>query len=94
MTGRLYGRLGIFPGVLSPLSKSGLQLNETTIATALKKVGYRTGGLGKWHCTFCSASLFHSLWLLIHWRDHDTVQWVLRSTCQSTTGLITTSEHR
>eukprot|EP01043_Picozoa_sp_COSAG02_P041548 COSAG02_NODE_3453_length_6714_cov_65.566591_2_plen_52_part_00 len=49
MTGRLYGRLGIFPGVLSPLSKSGLQLNETTIATALKKVGYRTGGLGKWH---------------------------------------------
>jgi len=61
MTGRLYGRLGIFPGVLSPLSKSGLQLNETTIATALKKVGYRTGGLGKWHCTFCSASLFHTV---------------------------------
>lgn len=48
MTGRLYGRLGIFPGVLSPLSKSGLQLNETTIATALKTVGYTTGGLGKW----------------------------------------------
>ena len=43
------GRLGIFPGVLSPLSKSGLQLNETTIAASLKTVGYRTGGLGKWH---------------------------------------------
>eukprot|EP00051_Salpingoeca_urceolata_P016215 m.214159 g.214159 ORF g.214159 m.214159 type:complete len:637 (+) comp18617_c0_seq7:1578-3488(+) len=49
MTGRLFPRLGIYPGVFSPLSKSGLQLNETTLAKALGSVGYATGGLGKWH---------------------------------------------
>ena len=48
MTGRMYGRLGIFPGVFSPLSNSGLLLNETTIATALKAVNYSTGMVGKW----------------------------------------------
>jgi arylsulfatase A-like enzyme len=44
----MFGRLGIFPGVFSPLSNSGLLLNETTIAMALKTVGYSTGMLGKW----------------------------------------------
>jgi hypothetical protein len=39
--------LGIYPGVFSPLSVGGLQLNETTMATALQTVGYATGGLGK-----------------------------------------------
>eukprot|EP00045_Choanoeca_perplexa_P004501 m.38675 g.38675 ORF g.38675 m.38675 type:complete len:525 (-) comp12608_c0_seq1:38-1612(-) len=49
LTGRLFRRLGIYPGVFSPLSKGGLQLNETTSAAALRQVGYTTGGLGKWH---------------------------------------------
>ena len=49
MTGRLFPRLGMYPGVLSPLSKGGLPLNETTLAAALSSVGYATGGLGKWH---------------------------------------------
>ena len=49
MTGRLFPRLGIYPGVLSPLSKGGLPLSEVTVAAALKAKGYRTGALGKWH---------------------------------------------
>ena len=48
MTGRLFPRLGMYPGVLSPLSEGGLPLNETTLAAALRTVGYATGGLGKW----------------------------------------------
>ena len=32
MTGRLFPRLGIYPGVLSPLSLGGLPKNETTLA--------------------------------------------------------------
>ena len=49
LTGRKFARLGIFPGVFSPLSISGLGLNETTMAEALRGVGYATMGLGKWH---------------------------------------------
>lgn len=49
MTGRTFGRIGIWPGVLSPLSRGGLPLNETTLATKLQRVGYRTGMCGKWH---------------------------------------------
>jgi hypothetical protein len=61
MTGRLYGRLGIFPGVLSPLSVSGLQLNATTIAASLKTVGYTTGGLGFDSLLFFSLAVFPPL---------------------------------
>jgi arylsulfatase A-like enzyme len=43
MTGRLFPRLGIYPGVLSPLSIGGLPKNETTLAKALSSVGYYTG---------------------------------------------------
>ena len=46
MTGRLFPRLGIWPGVLSPLSKGGLPLSEKTIARALKDAGYVTGAFG------------------------------------------------
>ena len=35
MTGRTFGRIGIYPGVLSPLSKGGLPLNETTLVSIL-----------------------------------------------------------
>ena len=49
MTGRMFTRIGIWPGVLSPLSVGGLPLNETTVASALRSVGWTTGMLGKWH---------------------------------------------
>jgi len=49
MTGRNFVRIGIYPGVLSPLSNGGLNLSEVTVATKLKGVGYRTGMVGKWH---------------------------------------------
>lgn len=33
----------MYPGVFSPDSNAGLFLNETTVATKLMTVGYRTG---------------------------------------------------
>ena len=49
MTGRHYGRLGIYPGTFAPSAEGGLPLTEVTIAAALKTVGYRSGMVGKWH---------------------------------------------
>jgi len=48
MTGRQVPRLGV-PNVFMPASKTGLPLNETTIAEHLKTAGYNTAALGKWH---------------------------------------------
>jgi hypothetical protein len=47
MTGRLWTRLGIYPGVFSPDSIGGLQLNESTLASSLRGVGFTTGMVGK-----------------------------------------------
>ncbi|CAL9695288.1 unnamed protein product [Knipowitschia caucasica] len=49
LTGRHETRSGIYPGVLYPGSIGGLPLNETTIATMLKPLGYATAAVGKWH---------------------------------------------
>jgi arylsulfatase A-like enzyme len=57
MTGRTFGRIGIYPGVLSPLSKGGLPLNETTLAEHLETVGYTSGMCGKWHCKIFGRSI-------------------------------------
>jgi arylsulfatase A-like enzyme len=54
LTGRLYGRLGIWPGTFPPSAVGGLQTSETTIATALGRVGYTSGMVGKVRAAFAS----------------------------------------
>ncbi|XP_065181771.1 arylsulfatase A-like isoform X1 [Sycon ciliatum] len=49
LTGRYQIRSGIWPMVFGASSTGGLPHNETTIAEGLKKVGYATGMVGKWH---------------------------------------------
>jgi arylsulfatase A len=48
MTGRQFARIGV-PGVFGPSVTAGLPLNETTVADQLKKGGYKTAIMGKWH---------------------------------------------
>ena len=49
LTGRFQTRSGIYPGVFGAESVGGLPHNETTIAEHLKKGGYSTAMVGKWH---------------------------------------------
>jgi arylsulfatase A len=48
LTGRHYQRVGV-PPVMFPANKNGLNPKEITIATLLRKLGYFTGIIGKWH---------------------------------------------
>lgn len=48
LTGRYPTRVGV-PRVLMPPDPDGLNLDETTLANALKDRGYRTMCVGKWH---------------------------------------------
>lgn len=48
LTGCYSNRVGI-TGALGPHSAIGLDPDESTIADLLKKVGYRTAAIGKWH---------------------------------------------
>jgi len=48
LTGRIPQRMGI-NGVFFPESYTGMPLEEITIADLLKKEGYATGMVGKWH---------------------------------------------
>jgi arylsulfatase A-like enzyme len=45
-----YGARISVPGVFGPGSRAGLNPSETTIAEHLKKLGYATQAVGKWHC--------------------------------------------
>ncbi len=49
MTGCYPKRVDLHVGVLTPDTRSGLNPNEITIAELLKKQGYVTGCIGKWH---------------------------------------------
>jgi arylsulfatase A len=49
LTGRLYIRSGVYPGVFFPNAATGLPLDELTIAELLKTKGYKTAIIGKWH---------------------------------------------
>jgi arylsulfatase A len=48
LTGRYPTRVGV-PRVLFPQDKDGLSLDEITLADVLKKQGYKTACVGKWH---------------------------------------------
>src|SRR5204862_3699824 len=48
LTGRHYQRVGV-PAVMFPGNKNGLNPSEITIAQLLRKLGYFTGIIGKWH---------------------------------------------
>ncbi|KAL5264297.1 hypothetical protein ACHWQZ_G005412 [Mnemiopsis leidyi] len=50
MTGRYAIRTGFWKGNIKPTEEWGLRLNETTMAEMLKRNGYATHGIGKWHC--------------------------------------------
>ena len=49
LTGCYPSRIGMGGGALMPWHKKALNPAEETIASLLKKSGYRTGMLGKWH---------------------------------------------
>ena len=49
MTGCYPKRVGLHVAVLPPNTRNGLNPNEITIAELLKKQGYATGCIGKWH---------------------------------------------
>jgi arylsulfatase A len=48
LTGRHYQRVGV-PPVMFPGNKNGIDPREITIATLLRRLGYVTGMIGKWH---------------------------------------------
>jgi arylsulfatase len=48
LTGRYPTRVGV-PSVLFPQDTKGLNLDEATLADTLKKSGYHTMAIGKWH---------------------------------------------
>ncbi|MCC6421759.1 MAG: sulfatase [Gemmataceae bacterium] len=48
MTGRHYQRVGL-PAVMFPKNLNGLTASEVTIAAILKRLGYVTAIIGKWH---------------------------------------------
>jgi arylsulfatase A len=56
MTGRHFQRTGV-PPVMFPGNKNGLSPEEITIARLLKRLGYITGIIGKWHLGHLAAYL-------------------------------------
>jgi arylsulfatase A-like enzyme len=49
LTGKYPVRMGVYPRVFRPDAVYGMMPSETTIAEYLKRVGYATSCVGKWH---------------------------------------------
>ena len=49
LTGQMPARAGVPANVSSAKGNSGMPTEKVTIAEALKKIGYATGHIGKWH---------------------------------------------
>ncbi|XP_068240183.1 arylsulfatase B-like isoform X2 [Palaemon carinicauda] len=54
MTGRYPFTIGLQQGVIGPLEPMGVPLQSKMLPQFLKKVGYTTHAIGKWHLGFCS----------------------------------------
>lgn len=54
LTGRYPFHIGRQKRALKPLQPTGLTLNVTTLPSELKKLGYRTHMVGKWHLGYCA----------------------------------------
>ena len=52
MSGRYPIRTGFWKGNIKPTEEWGLNINETSMAEMLKRNGYTTHGVGKWHAGF------------------------------------------
>ena len=48
MTGKQFRKVGV-PPVFGATAAAGLLRNETTVAETLKRAGYATAAVGKWH---------------------------------------------
>jgi arylsulfatase B/arylsulfatase I/J len=53
MTGRYPSHTGIGPNVIRPVSPYAMPKDEVLIPQLLKKVGYATHAVGKWHLGYC-----------------------------------------
>jgi len=54
LTGKYPFHIGRQKRALKPLQPTGLQLNLTTLPQELKKLGYNTHIVGKWHLGYCA----------------------------------------
>lgn len=50
LTGRYQQRIGIVDVIVGHRDKDGLEPDQVTIPSLMKKAGYRTACFGKWHC--------------------------------------------
>ena len=57
MSGRFPARFGVFDNVYTP-KESQLWMQQTTLADVLKKQGYRTANIGKWHLSGANDFVF------------------------------------
>ncbi|XP_064099102.1 arylsulfatase B-like isoform X2 [Macrobrachium nipponense] len=54
MTGRYPFTIGLQQGVIGPMEPMGVPLRAQMLPSFLKKAGYTTHAIGKWHLGFCS----------------------------------------
>ena len=64
LTGRYPFHIGRQKRALKPLQPSGLMANLTTLPGELRKLGYRTHMVGKWHLGEFSGNIFIFRYLL------------------------------